>query len=60
MKTEGVHQEAMDRLTILLAAAPRPGWEAIFDAISRREVERLMPTRGTNEPVPHPEKGEEV
>jgi hypothetical protein len=59
MKTEGTHQEAVDRLTILLAAEPRPGWEGIFDAISRREVERLMPTSETKEPDLRPAKGEE-
>ena len=60
MKTEGTHQEAVDRLTILLAAEPRPGWEGIFNAISRREVERLMPTSETKEPDLHPVKGEEA
>ena len=48
MNAEDAHREVIDRLTILLATKPRPGFEDIFEAVSRRELERL---------APHPEEG---
>ncbi len=52
MQTDTPHDstESLDRLVLLLAAQPRPGWEGIFEEVSRREVERL---------APHPEEGKE-
>lgn len=34
-------REVCDRLVLLLIAQPREGWEAEFEAITRREIERL-------------------
>ncbi len=34
-------RETWDRLTLLLIACPREGWEPEFEEISRREIERL-------------------
>lgn len=36
-------QESWDRLTLLLIAQPRTGWEDIYEEITRREIERLAP-----------------
>ncbi len=33
--------EICDRLVLLLIAQPREGWESEFEAIARREIERL-------------------
>lgn len=33
--------ETWDRLVLLLIAQPREGWEAEFEQITRREIERL-------------------
>lgn len=33
--------ETWDRLVLLLIASPREGWEAEFEEITRREIERL-------------------
>ena len=35
--------EVWDRLTLLLIAHPQQGWEALFEEIVRREIERLCP-----------------
>ncbi len=35
-------QEALDRIVLLLATVPREGWEDIYEAITKREVERLV------------------
>jgi len=34
-------REICDRLGLLLIAQPREGWELEFEAITRREIERL-------------------
>ena len=34
-------RETWDRLVVLLIAQPRDGWEPEFEAITRREIERL-------------------
>ena len=34
-------REICDRLVLLLIAQPRDGWELEFEAITRREIERL-------------------
>jgi NADPH-dependent 2,4-dienoyl-CoA reductase/sulfur reductase-like enzyme len=34
-------RETWDRLVLLLIAQPREGWELEFEAITRREIERL-------------------
>jgi hypothetical protein len=34
-------RETWDRLVLLLIVQPREGWEPEFDAITRREIERL-------------------
>ena len=40
-------REILDRLALLLIAHPREGWEAEFEEITRREVERLaLPSEG--------------
>ncbi len=36
------HREDVDRLVLLLSSRPREGWEGIFEAASKREVERLF------------------
>ena len=33
--------QSWDRLLLLLIARPREGWEAEFEEITRREIERL-------------------
>lgn len=35
--------EFWDRLVLLLIARPCEGWEPEFEAITRREIERLAP-----------------
>jgi hypothetical protein len=35
--------ETWDRLVLLLISRPREGWQAEFDEITRREIERLSP-----------------
>jgi hypothetical protein len=35
--------ETWDRLVLLLIAHPKEGWEPEFEAITRREIERLCP-----------------
>jgi hypothetical protein len=39
-------RETWDRLVLLLIAQPREGWEDEFEAITRREVERLAVPAG--------------
>jgi NADPH-dependent 2,4-dienoyl-CoA reductase/sulfur reductase-like enzyme len=39
--TENKLHETWDRLVLLLIAQPREGWEPEFEAITRREIERL-------------------
>ena len=34
-------REIWDRLVLLLIARPQDGWELEFEAITRREIERL-------------------
>ena len=34
-------REIWDKLVLLLIAHPREGWESEFEAITRREIERL-------------------
>ncbi len=34
-------RETWDRLTLLLIAQPREGWEPEFEEITRREIKRL-------------------
>lgn len=34
-------REIWDRLTVLFIARPLEGWEAVFEDITRREIERL-------------------
>jgi hypothetical protein len=34
-------RETWDRLVLLLITQPRDGWEAEFEEITRREIERL-------------------
>jgi hypothetical protein len=34
-------REIWDRLVLLLITQPREGWEAEFEEITRREIERL-------------------
>ncbi len=44
--TDDKLRETWDRLTLLFIAQPREGWEPEFEAISRREIERLaVPTK---------------
>ena len=38
--------ERWDRLVLLLIAQPREGWELEFEAITRREIERLAVPAG--------------
>jgi hypothetical protein len=40
--------ETWDRLVLLLITRPCAGWEAEFEEITRREIERLKPVRGEN------------
>jgi hypothetical protein len=39
-------REVCDRLVLLLIAQPREGWEPEFEAITRREIERLAVPAG--------------
>jgi hypothetical protein len=39
-------RETWDRLVLLLIARPREGWEAEFEEITRREIERLAVPAG--------------
>ena len=43
--------ELCERLTLLLIASPREGWELEFEEMTRREIERLCV------PDPEPEAG---
>ncbi len=44
--TENKLCETWDRLTLLLIAQPREGWEPEFEEITRREIKRLaVPTK---------------
>ena len=44
---ENKTREMWDRLVLLLIARPRESWEPEFEAITRREVERLaVPAEG--------------
>ncbi len=43
MSTVYDSRETWDRLTLLLIAQPREGWEETYEEIARREVERLAP-----------------
>jgi hypothetical protein len=43
MNTIQTDSESLDRLVLLLAIQPREGWEDLFEALTRREVERLAP-----------------
>jgi hypothetical protein len=43
MNTPQTTSECLDRLILLLASRPREGWEDLFEALTRREVERLAP-----------------
>jgi hypothetical protein len=43
MDTTPTDSESLDRLVLLLASRPREGWEDLFEALTRREVERLAP-----------------
>ncbi len=42
-------RETWDRLVLLLIAQPRDGWESEFEAITRREIERLADPAGESE-----------
>lgn len=47
---EGRLRETWDRLVLLLIARPREGWEAEFEGITRREIERLaVPASGAED-----------
>jgi hypothetical protein len=35
-------REDLDRVLLLLASEPRPGFEAEFEELTRREVDRLL------------------
>jgi hypothetical protein len=39
--TDSRFRETSERLALLLIAQPREGWEAEFEELIRREVERL-------------------
>ena len=39
-------RETWDRLVLLLIARPQEGWEPEFEAITRREIERLAVPAG--------------
>jgi hypothetical protein len=43
MSTTHISPDAWDRLVLLLIAQPQQGWEAEFEEITRREIERLAP-----------------
>jgi hypothetical protein len=52
--------ETIDRLILLLAGRPRPGWEEVYEEITRREVERLAPHPGkSKEKGPTPTKAQD-
>jgi hypothetical protein len=53
MRATHDRNELWDRLTLLLIASPRKGWELEFEEISRREIERLRV------PDPEPETSED-
>ena len=42
-------RETWDRLVLLLIAQPRDGWESEFEAITRREIERLAVPAGESD-----------
>jgi hypothetical protein len=42
-------RETWDRLVLLLIARPCEGWEPEFEAITRREIERLAIPTGEQE-----------
>lgn len=42
-------RETWDRLVLLLITQPRVGWEAEFEQITRREIERLNPPQQERE-----------
>lgn len=42
--------EDFDRLLILLASVPRPGFEEAYDELTRREVDRLLRPTDDQEP----------
>ena len=44
--TDSKSREIWDRLVLLLIALPREGWEAEFEEITRREIERLAALGG--------------
>jgi hypothetical protein len=39
--------ETWNRLVLLLITQPREGWQLEFEAITRREIERLAPAQST-------------
>lgn len=41
MLADGTHDAQNDRLTLLLVARPREGFEDLYEMIVRREIERL-------------------
>ena len=47
--TDSKPREKWDRLVLLLIAQPREGWEPEFEAITRREIERLAVPAGESE-----------
>jgi hypothetical protein len=47
--TENSTSETQDRLALLLIAQPREGWEAEFEELIRREIERLVVPVGEQE-----------
>jgi hypothetical protein len=52
--------ETWDRLTLLLIAQPRAGWEDTFAEITHREVERLAPhPDASKEKGPTPTKAQD-
>lgn len=42
-------QEDLDRVLLLLASEPRPGFEAEFGELTRREIDRLLWPEPKNE-----------
>ncbi len=43
-------REDLDRVLLLLASEPRPGFETEFEELARREVDRLLrPAAGSEE-----------
>ncbi len=47
-------RQTWDRLALLLIARPREGWEPEFEAITRREIERLTVPAGESGCDEHP------